>query len=61
MRITPIGLAFRNASDAQLYEAARLAVLSTHVHPNAVVRSLTLPLSFNSEFLTLLRTELLSL
>ena len=36
MRITPIGLAFRNASDDVLYEACRLSIISSHVHPEAI-------------------------
>jgi len=36
MKISPIGLAFRNANDIQLYEAVRLAIISSHVHPEAV-------------------------
>lgn len=36
MKIAPIGLAYHNASADVLREASRLAVLSTHVHPEAV-------------------------
>ncbi|KAH3744529.1 ADPribosylglycohydrolase superfamily protein [Pelomyxa schiedti] len=36
MRIAPVGVAFRNASDTQLYEAVRYAIMSSHVHPQAV-------------------------
>lgn len=36
MRITPLGLAYRNATDDELYEATRQALLATHVHPDAV-------------------------
>jgi poly(ADP-ribose) glycohydrolase ARH3 len=36
MRIAPVGLAFRHADDAVLREAVRLALLCTHVHPDAV-------------------------
>jgi poly(ADP-ribose) glycohydrolase ARH3 len=36
MRIAPVGLAFRNASDDVLREAVRVALLCTHVHPDAV-------------------------
>lgn len=36
MRIAPIGIAFRNASDEELYEATRQALIATHVHPNAI-------------------------
>jgi poly(ADP-ribose) glycohydrolase ARH3 len=36
MRIAPVGLAYRNADDAVLFEAVRLALLCTHVHPDAV-------------------------
>ena len=33
MRIAPLGIAFRNATPAELYVAASEAVRSTHVHP----------------------------
>lgn len=36
IRICPIGLAFRNTKDEDLYEAARLAILSSHVNPEAI-------------------------
>jgi poly(ADP-ribose) glycohydrolase ARH3 len=36
MRIAPVGVAFRNATDDQLYEAVRLAIISSHVHPEAI-------------------------
>ena len=36
MRIAPLGLAFRQASDDVLHEAVRLALLPTHVHREAV-------------------------
>jgi poly(ADP-ribose) glycohydrolase ARH3 len=36
MRIGPVGLAYRHAVDAVLREAVRLALLCTHVHPDAV-------------------------
>jgi ADP-ribosylglycohydrolase len=36
MRIAPVGLAFRNAPAQELREAVRLALLCTHVHPDAV-------------------------
>jgi len=36
MRIAPIGLTFRNASEDQLYEAVRNAIISSHVHPEAI-------------------------
>ena len=36
MRISPVGLAFRNANDTQLLHAARMAVISSHVHNEAV-------------------------
>ncbi len=36
MRIAPIALAFRNASDEQLYEAVRMAIISSHVHPEGI-------------------------
>jgi ADP-ribosylglycohydrolase len=36
MRIVPIALAFRHASDEQLYEAVRMAIISSHVHPEGI-------------------------
>lgn len=36
MRISPIGIAFRNASNEELLEAVKQATLSSHVHPEAV-------------------------
>jgi poly(ADP-ribose) glycohydrolase ARH3 len=36
MRIAPVGLAFRNAGDRALHDAVELALLCTHVHPDAV-------------------------
>jgi poly(ADP-ribose) glycohydrolase ARH3 len=36
MRIAPVGLAFRNANDQILREAVSVALLCTHVHPDAV-------------------------
>eukprot|EP01121_Diplochlamys_sp_Union-15-3_P013282 TRINITY_DN409_c0_g1_i4.p1 TRINITY_DN409_c0_g1~~TRINITY_DN409_c0_g1_i4.p1 ORF type:complete len:346 (-),score=65.15 TRINITY_DN409_c0_g1_i4:86-988(-) len=36
MRIGPVGLAFRNAKDEDLHEAVRLAIISSHVHPEAI-------------------------
>jgi poly(ADP-ribose) glycohydrolase ARH3 len=36
MRIGPVGLAYRNADDAVLLEAVRQAILSSHVHPDAI-------------------------
>jgi poly(ADP-ribose) glycohydrolase ARH3 len=36
MRIAPVGLAFRSAEDAVLRRAVELALLCTHVHPDAV-------------------------
>ena len=36
MRIGPVGLAFRNAPQDVLYRAVELALLCTHVHPEAV-------------------------
>eukprot|EP01112_Ceratiomyxa_fruticulosa_P007444 TRINITY_DN1930_c0_g1_i3.p1 TRINITY_DN1930_c0_g1~~TRINITY_DN1930_c0_g1_i3.p1 ORF type:complete len:348 (-),score=52.58 TRINITY_DN1930_c0_g1_i3:87-1130(-) len=36
MRISPIGLAFRNASDEQIHAAVVSSLLSTHVHPQSV-------------------------
>ncbi|MFZ4624376.1 MAG: ADP-ribosylglycohydrolase family protein [Rhodoferax sp.] len=36
MRIAPVGLAFRNAPPDVLYRAVEVALLCTHVHPDAV-------------------------
>jgi len=36
MRIAPVGLAFRNATDTVLRHSVKSALLSTHVHPEAV-------------------------
>eukprot|EP01117_Protostelium_nocturnum_P003146 TRINITY_DN1408_c0_g2_i1.p1 TRINITY_DN1408_c0_g2~~TRINITY_DN1408_c0_g2_i1.p1 ORF type:complete len:369 (-),score=86.36 TRINITY_DN1408_c0_g2_i1:65-1171(-) len=36
MRISPIGIAFRNATNDELKEAARMAILSSHVHPESI-------------------------
>jgi len=36
MKISPVGVAFRNSSDLTLHEAVRLSLLSTHVHPEAI-------------------------
>lgn len=36
MRIVPVALAFRDASDDQLYEAVRMAIISSHVHPEGI-------------------------
>ena len=36
MRIAPVGLAFRNAPQDVLYRAVEVALLCTHVHPEAV-------------------------
>ncbi|CAF3152008.1 unnamed protein product [Rotaria sp. Silwood2] len=36
MRIAPLALAFRDASDEQLYEAVRMAIISSHVHPEGI-------------------------
>jgi len=36
MRISPIGVAFRNATLDQLHEATKWAIISSHVHPEAV-------------------------
>jgi ADP-ribosylglycohydrolase len=40
MRIHPVGVAFRNATNDELYEAVRLAIISSHVHPCGIVRVL---------------------
>lgn len=36
MRIVPIALAFRHASDEQLYKAVQMAIISSHVHPEGI-------------------------
>jgi hypothetical protein len=36
MRICPLGIAFRNATATEMYAAVEEAVMSTHVHPEAV-------------------------
>jgi poly(ADP-ribose) glycohydrolase ARH3 len=36
MKISPIGIAFRKAPDDILHEAVRLAIVSSHVHPEAI-------------------------
>ena len=36
MRIVPLALAFRQASDEQVHEAVRMAIISSHVHPEGV-------------------------
>lgn len=36
MRISPIGVAFRNASEEQLLEATKAAIISSHVHPESI-------------------------
>jgi len=36
MRISPVGIAFRNATEDQRYEAVRMAIISSHVHPQAI-------------------------
>jgi poly(ADP-ribose) glycohydrolase ARH3 len=36
MRVAPVGLAYRHASDGVLYRAVEDAILCTHVHPEAV-------------------------
>jgi len=36
MKISPIGIAFRNASDEILHEAVRLALLCTHTHKEGI-------------------------
>jgi ADP-ribosylglycohydrolase len=36
MRIAAVGIAFRNATDDELYEAVRQALLATHVHVDSV-------------------------
>lgn len=36
MRIAPVGLAFRNASDEALHDAVEAALLCTHVHPEGI-------------------------
>ncbi|CAF0995979.1 unnamed protein product [Didymodactylos carnosus] len=41
MRIAPIALAYRTANDEQLYEAVRLAIISSHVHPEEFLNELS--------------------
>ena len=36
MRIVPVALAFRDATDEQLYEAVRMSIISSHVHPEGI-------------------------
>jgi len=36
MRISPVGLAYRNATDEQIHNAVVSALLSTHVHPQSI-------------------------
>eukprot|EP00026_Physarum_polycephalum_P010401 Phypoly_transcript_10564.p1 GENE.Phypoly_transcript_10564~~Phypoly_transcript_10564.p1 ORF type:complete len:390 (+),score=58.37 Phypoly_transcript_10564:164-1171(+) len=36
MRIPPVGLAFRNATDEELHTAVQWAIISSHVHPEAI-------------------------
>ncbi len=36
MRIVPVALAFRDATDEQLYEAVQMAIVSSHVHPEGI-------------------------
>lgn len=36
MRISPVGITFRNASKEQLLEATKAAIISSHVHPEAI-------------------------
>jgi poly(ADP-ribose) glycohydrolase ARH3 len=36
MRIAPVGLAYRHASDEVLHEAVEAALVCTHVHPEAI-------------------------
>ncbi len=36
LQIAPAGLAFRNATDEQLHVAVQWAIMSSHVHPEAV-------------------------
>ncbi|CAF4068847.1 unnamed protein product [Rotaria magnacalcarata] len=36
MRIAPVALAFRDASDEELYEAVRMSIISSHVHPEGI-------------------------
>ncbi|CAF2577878.1 unnamed protein product [Rotaria sp. Silwood2] len=42
MRIAPVALAFRDASDEQLYEAVRMSIISSHVHPEGIDGALVL-------------------
>ena len=36
IQIAPVGLAFRNATDEELYAAVQWAIISSHVHPEAI-------------------------
>jgi len=36
MRIAPIGISFRNATVDELYEAVKMAIISSHVHPESI-------------------------
>jgi poly(ADP-ribose) glycohydrolase ARH3 len=36
MRISPVGVTFRNATEAELLEATTQAIVSSHVHPEAI-------------------------
>ena len=36
MRIVPVALTFRDATDEQLYEAVRMSIISSHVHPKSI-------------------------
>jgi hypothetical protein len=36
IKIAPVGLAFRNATDEELHTAVKWAIVSSHVHPEAV-------------------------
>lgn len=47
MRIAPVGVAFRNATNADLRLAVRSAVISSHVHPEAVDAAVVLAKSIS--------------
>lgn len=36
MRIAPIGLVYSKVSDKELYQAVKMAIISSHVHPEAI-------------------------
>jgi len=73
MRISPIAIAYRNVGDDLLYEAVTLAIISSHVHPEAIdgswlqAKAITMlmkmnvndmhPIDFAKQLLSLSRNE----